>query len=172
MSFSLGDTLTPHALMADKDPPSLTPPEGYTLVAASRVIEQAGMSYRAFPLLRGCPKGGGFRRVYLCLRFAFPFLPSFSLMRSKRRIKAKMNGPPHSRPKCLTLRSRSAFSEGKRQAPLREGQAFSSSLGRPPLPFWPGPRAQPNWVLAFPSTVSVVIASIPNAPTPLPSFRT
>ena len=34
--------------MADKDPPSLTPPEDYTLVVASR-----------FPLLRGCPKGGG-----------------------------------------------------------------------------------------------------------------
>ena len=44
MSFSLGDTLTPHALMADKDPPSLTSPEDYTLVSASRVIEQAGMS--------------------------------------------------------------------------------------------------------------------------------
>ena len=39
---------------------------------------QAGMSYRAFPLLRGFPKGGGFRRVYLCLRLAF-YVP-FPLM--------------------------------------------------------------------------------------------
>ena len=38
--------------MADKDPPSLTPPEDYTLVVASR-----------FPLLRGCPKGGVLLRV-------------------------------------------------------------------------------------------------------------
>ncbi len=60
-----------------------------------------------------------------------------------------MNGPPHSRPKYLTF---SAFSEGKWQAPLREGQAFSSSLGRPPLPFWPGPRALPSLGLAFPFT--------------------
>ena len=81
---------------------------------------------------------------------ASAYFRSFSLMRSNRRIKAKMNGPPHSRPKCLTLRSRSAFSEGKRQAPLCEGQAFSSSLRRAPLPFWPGPRAHPGWVLAFP----------------------
>ena len=81
---------------------------------------------------------------------------SFSLMGRNRRIKAKMNGPPHSRPKCLTLRSRSTFCEGKRQAPLGEGQAFSSSLGQAPLPFWPGPRAHPGRVLAFPHTVPVV----------------
>ena len=87
---------------------------------------------------------------------------SFSLMRSNRRIKAKMNGLPHSRPKCLTLRSRSAFSEDKRQAPLCEGQAFSSSLRRAPLPFWPGPRTLPSLGLAFPHTVSVVSTSILN----------
>ena len=81
---------------------------------------------------------------------ASAYFRSFSLMRSNRRIKAKMNGPPHSRPKCLTLRSRSAFSEGKRQAPLCEGQAFSSSLRRAPLPFWPGPRALPSRSLANP----------------------
>ncbi len=81
-----------------------------------------------------------------------------------------MNGPPHSRPKCLTLRSRSAFCEGKcsafdvvkRQAPLREGQAFSSSFGRAPLPFWPGLPAQLGRSLAFPHTVSVVFTSVLN----------
>ena len=83
-------------------------------------------------------------------------------MGRNRRIKAKMNGPPHSRPKCLTLRSRSTFCEGKRQAPLGEGQAFSSSFGRAPLPFWPGPRALPGRVLAFPHTVSVVFTSVLN----------
>ena len=31
-----------------------------------------------------------------------------------------------------------------------------------PPPCRPGPRAQPGWSLVFPSTVSVVIASIPN----------
>ena len=29
LTFVLNDTLPPHALMADKDPPSLTPPEDY-----------------------------------------------------------------------------------------------------------------------------------------------
>ena len=83
-------------------------------------------------------------------------------MGRNRRIKAKMNGPPHSRPKCLTLRSRSTFCEGKRQAPLGEGQAFSSSFGQAPLPFWPGPRAHPGRVLAFPHTVPVVFTSVLN----------
>ena len=99
-------------------------------------------------------------------------------MRRDRRIKAKMNGPPHSRPKCLTLRSRSAFCEGKcsafdvvkRQAPLGEGQAFSSSFGQAPLPFWPGPRALPGRVLANPHTVPVVFTFTLNdtLPPPLP----
>ena len=64
-------------------------------------------------------------------------LCSFPLMGRNRRIKAKINGPPHGRPKCLTFKSRSAFCEGKRQAPLHKCQAFSSSLGRAPLLFWP-----------------------------------
>ena len=90
-------------------------------------------------------------------------------MRRNRRIKAKMNGPPHSRPKCLTPRSRSAFCEGKRQAPLREGQAFSSSFGRAPLPFWPGLPAQPGRSLVFPHTVSVVFTFTLNDTLPPPN---
>ena len=81
-------------------------------------------------------------------------------MRRNRRIKAKMNGPPHSHSKCLTLRSLSTFSEGKRQAPLRECQAFSSSLGQVPLPFWQGLRAHPGRGLANPTTVSVVFTFV------------
>jgi len=58
-------------------------------------------------------------------------LPSFSLMKRKRKIKAKTIGPPRGQPKRLTFKSGSAFFECKRQAPLRESQAFSPSLGRP-----------------------------------------
>ena len=36
--------------------------------------------------------------------------------------------PTHGQPKDLSLRSRSAFYEGKRQAPLREAQALSPPL--------------------------------------------
>ncbi len=107
---------------------------------------------------------GSLRRLYHVI-----IICPFSLMRRDRRIKAKMNGPPHSRPKCLTLRSRSTFCEGKRQAPLREGQAFSSSLGQAPLPFWPGPRALPGRGLAFPHTVSVVFTFTLNDTLPPPN---
>ena len=45
------------------------------------LLGSAGMSYRAFPLLRGCPKGGGFRRVYLCLRIGRAlFMPCLCLV--------------------------------------------------------------------------------------------
>ncbi len=97
------------------------------------------------------------------------FYHSFPLMGRNRRIKAKTNGPPHSRPKCLTLRSRSTFCEGKRQAPLGEGQAFSSSFGQAPLPFWPGPRALPGRGLAFPHTASVVFTFTLNDTLPPPN---
>ena len=42
--------------------------------------------------------------------------------------------------KRLTLRSRSTFCEGKRQAPLREGQPFSHPLRALPRPAAPPPR--------------------------------
>ena len=59
-----------------------------------------------------------------------------------QRIKAKTIGLPHGLPKRLTFKSGSDFSEVKcfafdevkrsqTQAPLRESQAFSPSLGRP-----------------------------------------
>ena len=98
------------------------------------------------------------------------FYRSFPLMGRNQRIKAKMNGPPHSRPKCLTLRSRSTFCEGKRQAPLGEGQAFSSSFRQAPLPFWPGPRALPSLVLANPHTPSIVFTFTLNNTLPPPTL--
>ena len=78
-------TLPPKTLMADKDPPSLTPPEDYTpLVVALRVIEQAGMSS-----LRRI-EGGAWD---LSLRLAFS--PSFSLERKvSEKFKAASIGPP------------------------------------------------------------------------------
>ncbi len=81
---------------------------------------QAGMSYR--------PRDEG---VYLWLRLAFSFL----LLDEKE---PKNQGRLHRtfpRPsKGLTLRSRSTFCEGKRQAPLREGQALSRPLRALPRP--------------------------------------
>jgi hypothetical protein len=56
--------------------------------------------------------------------------------------------------KGLTLRSRSAFCEGKRQAPLREGQALSRPLRALPRPAAVPPRLSQSG-LAFPTTVSV-----------------
>ena len=58
---------------------------------------------------------------------------SFPLMGRNRRIKAKTIGPPHGLPKRLTFRSGSAFQGMQTQAPLRESQTFSPSLGQPPL---------------------------------------
>ena len=55
---------------------------------------------------------------------------SFSLERKvSEKFKAKTIGPPHGQPKRLTFRSGSAC--WQTQAPLRESQAFSPSLGRP-----------------------------------------
>ena len=55
----------------------------------------------------------------------------FLLTGKDQRVKAKTIGPPHGLPKRLTFRSGSDFFKVKRQAPLRESQAFSPSLGQP-----------------------------------------
>ena len=114
---------------------------------------QAGMSYRAFPLSKGVPEGRGIQASVSMP--AVRFLCSFPLDgKSKIRHKSKEpkdQGRLHRTSprlsKRLTLRSRSTFCEGKRQAPLREGQPFSHplrarlvSLSNHPRPAAPPPR--------------------------------
>ena len=82
---------------------------------------QAGMSYR--------PRDEG---VYLCLRLAF-YVP-FPLMGKEPKDQGRLHRTSPRLSKRLTLRSRSTFCEGKRQAPLREGQTFSHPLRALPRP--------------------------------------
>ena len=87
----------------------------------------AGMSYR--------PRDEG---AYLCLRLAF-YVP-FPLMGKEPKDQGRLHRTSPRLSKRLTLRSRSTFCEGKRQAPLREGQPFSHPLRALPRPAARPPR--------------------------------
>ena len=92
---------------------------------------------------------------------------SFCLETKGPKVQGRLHRTSPRLSKRLTLRSRSAFCEGKRQAPLREGQPFSHPLRALPRHVGRVPRAQPGRSLAFPHTVSVVIASFLNGTFPL-----
>ena len=62
------------------------------------------------------------------------FFPSFSLERKGTKVQGRLHRTSPRLSKHLTLRSRSTFCEGKRQAPLREGQALSHPLRALPRP--------------------------------------
>ena len=69
--------------------------------------------------------------IYACgLLFYVPF----PLMGKEPKDQGRLHRTSPRLSKRLTLRSRSAFSEGKRQAPLREGQPFSHPLRALPRP--------------------------------------
>ena len=96
---------------------------------------QAGMSS-----LRGhvCWHG-----IYACGLLFLPFdfvESSISLERKGTKVQGRLHRTSPRLSKRLTLRSRSAFGEGKRQAPLREGQALSHPLRALPRPAAPPPR--------------------------------
>ena len=64
----------------------------------------------------------------------------FPLMGKEPKDQGRLHRTSPRLSKRLTLRSRSTFSEGKRQAPLREGQAFSHPLRALPRPAAGPPR--------------------------------
>ena len=97
---------------------------------------QAGMSSLRRPV-----RGHGnlrFDVVNLCLRLAF-YVP-FPLMGKEPKDQGRLHRTSPRLSKRLTLRSRSTFCEGKRQAPLREGQPFSHPLRALPRPAARPPR--------------------------------
>ena len=74
----------------------------------------------------------------LWLRLAF-YVP-FPLMGKEPKDQGRLHRTSPRLSKRLTLRSRSTFCEGKRQAPLREGQALSHPLRALPRPAASPPR--------------------------------
>ena len=65
---------------------------------------------------------------------------SFCLETKGPKVQGRLHRASPRLSKRLTLRSRSAFCEGKRQAPLREGQPFSHPLRALPRPAALPPR--------------------------------
>ena len=65
---------------------------------------------------------------------------SFCLETKGPKVQGRLHRTSPRLSKRLTLRSRSAFCKGKRQAPLREGQPFSHPLRALPRPAAPPPR--------------------------------
>ena len=106
----------------------------------------------------------------LCLRLAF-YVP-FPLMGKEPKDQGQNHRPCTRPPKRLTFKSGSAFGECKRKRPSLKVKRLAIPCGRFPARR-PGLPAHPSWVLAFPHTVSVVIAFVPNDTLPpLESLRT
>ena len=71
-------------------------------------------------------------------------LPSFFLIKRKRKIKAKTIGLPHGQPKRLTFKSGSDFYEVKRKRPSLKVKRLVRPLGDHCPAFWPCLPAQPS----------------------------
>ena len=111
-----------------------------------------------FPLLRGCPKGGGFRRVYLCLRFAFSFL---LLDEKESKNQGRLHRSSSRLSKRLTIKLGSDFCKVKRKRPSLKVKRLAILCGR--FPAWrPSLPAHPSRYLAFQPTVSIVFTFVLN----------
>jgi len=95
------------------------------------------------------------------------FFRPFLLTGKDQRVKAKTIGPPHGLPKRLTIKSGSAFCEGKRKRPSVKVKRLVRPLGNRCPAFWPWPARPTRTVFGIPTHGTFSLGTLWASP-PLP----